>query len=159
TFIMPDGTRSRFTYAATMDLEIIDDLFRNTIAAAEVLQVDAAFRQTLATTLTKLPPLQISAKTGRLQEWIEDYDEAEPGHRHISPLFALYPGRQITLTGTPALAEAARKSLDFRLSHKGGQTGWSRAWIVNFLARLQEGDRAYDSLIALLRDNTTSTLL
>jgi alpha-L-fucosidase 2 len=94
-----------------------------------------------------------------LQEWIEDYGEPEPGHRHISHLFALFPGREITLRGTPDLAVAARKSVDYRLSHKGGQTGWSRAWIINIFARFEDGDQAHDSILALLRDNTTKTLL
>ncbi len=159
SFFLPDGSKSRFTYAATMDLEIINDLFTSTIAAARELQTDTEFQQKLAATLKRLPPLQISKKTGRLQEWIEDYDEPEPGHRHISHLFALYPGHEITLHGTPELATAARKSVDYRLSHHGGQTGWSRAWIVNFFARFQDGDQAHDSLLALLRDNTTNTLL
>jgi alpha-L-fucosidase 2 len=159
TFVLPDGSKSRFTYAATMDLEIIHDLFTNTIAAADALHLDTAFQQRLTATLQRLPPLQISVRTGRLQEWIDDYDEVEPGHRHISHLFAMYPGHEITLRGTPALAAAARKSVDYRLSHKGGQTGWSRAWIVNFFARFEDGDQAHDSLLALLRDNTTRTLL
>ena len=159
TFILPDGTRSRFTYAATMDLEIIHDLFTNTIAAARELKQDAAFVDRLETTLKRVQPLQISAKTGRLQEWIKDYDEAEPGHRHISHLFALFPGKEITVRGTPELAAAARKSVDYRLSHKGGQTGWSRAWIINMFARFADGDQAHDSINALLRDNTTKTLL
>ncbi len=159
SFFLPDGSKSRFTYAATMDLEIINDLFTNTIAAARELQTDSEFQQKLAATLKRLPPLRISKKTGRLQEWIEDYDEPEPGHRHISHLFALYPGHEITLHGTPELATAARKSVDYRLSHHGGQTGWSRAWIVNFFARFEDGDQAHDSLLALLRDNTTNTLL
>lgn len=158
-FFLPDRTTSRFTYSATMDLEIIHDLFTNTIAAAQVMGQDEPFVRTLRSTLAKLPPLQISGKTGRLQEWIEDYDEPEPGHRHLSHLYALYPGRQITLRGTPALTAAARSSMEYRLSHAGGQTGWSRAWIVNFYARLEEGTLAHDSLVALLRDNTTNTLL
>lgn len=159
SFLLPDGSRSRFTYAATMDLQIIQDLFTNTIAAARVLGIEPEFQATLASTLTRLPPPQISAASGRLQEWIEDYREPEPGHRHISHLFAVHPGRQITPRGTPALSAAAHKSLEHRLANQGGQTGWSRAWIVNFFARFEEGDRAYDSLLALLRDNTTSTLL
>jgi alpha-L-fucosidase 2 len=159
TFFLPDGSRSRFTYAATMDLEIIHDLFTNTIAAARELETDAELQQRLADTLKRLPPLQISTKTGRLQEWIKDYDEPEPGHRHISHLFALYPGHEITLRGTPELAIAARKAVDYRLSHKGGQTGWSRAWIINMFARFEDGESAHDSINALLRDNTTKTLL
>jgi alpha-L-fucosidase 2 len=159
SFFLPDGSRSRFTYAATMDLQIIHDLSTKTIAAAKELGVDPDFQAVLARTIERLPPMQISPVSGRLQEWIEDYREPEPGHRHISHLFALHPGNQITPRGTPELAAAARKSLDHRLSHQGGQTGWSRAWIVNFFARFEDGDQAYASLIALLRDNTTSTLL
>ena len=159
SFFLPDGTRSRFTYAATMDLQIIEDLFTKTMMAARELKVDAAFQQTLAATVKRLPPQQISKATGRLQEWIEDYREVEPGHRHISHLYALYPGDAITPRGTPALAAAARASLDDRLKHDGGQTGWSRAWVINFLARFESGDEAYDSVRALMRDNTTSTLL
>jgi alpha-L-fucosidase 2 len=159
SFFLPDGTRSRFTYAATMDLQIIEDLFAKTMMAARELNVDAEFQRTLAETMKRLPPQQISKATGRLQEWIEDYREVEPGHRHISHLYALYPGDGITPRGTPALAAAARASLDDRLKHDGGQTGWSRAWVINFLARFESGDEAYDSVRALLRDNTTSTLL
>ena len=81
--------------------------------------------------------------------------EVEPGHRHISHLYAVYPGSQITPRGTPALAAAARTTLDDRLAHGGGQTGWSRAWIINMLARFGDGDEAYDSVRALLRDNTS----
>ncbi len=157
-FRLPDGTTSKFTYAATMDLQIIHDLFTRTMAAARVLNIDAPFVATLEQTLKRLPPLQVS-QSGRLQEWIEDYDEPEPGHRHMSHLYAVFPGDQITLRGTPALAAAARKSLDYRLSHKGGQTGWSRAWIINFFARFEDGDAAHDSLVNLLRENTTDTLL
>jgi alpha-L-fucosidase 2 len=155
---MADGSTSMFTYAATMDLEIIHDLFSNCIEASEILSIDAAFREQLRSALVKLPPLQISTKTGRLQEWIEDYDEPEPGHRHMSHLFGLHPGRQITLQGTPELAQAARKSLEYRLSHGGGHTGWSRAWIINFWARLQEGDKAYENVVMLLQKSTLPNL-
>jgi alpha-L-fucosidase 2 len=159
SFYLPDGTRSRFTYGATMDLQIIEDLFAKTTLAARELKKDEEFQRTLTATVKRLAPQQISKTTGRLQEWIEDYREVEPGHRHISHLYAFYPGDAITLRGTPALAAAARKSLDDRLKHDGGQTGWSRAWVINFLARFEAGDEAYDSVRALLRDNTTSTLL
>lgn len=159
SFYLPDGTRSRFTYAATMDLQIIADVFDKTMMAARELHVNGDFQRTLAAAMKRLPPPQISKTTGRLQEWIEDYREVEPGHRHISHLYALYPGDAITPRGTPALAAAARRSLDDRLKHDGGQTGWSRAWVINFLARFESGDEAYDSVRALLRDNTTATLL
>jgi alpha-L-fucosidase 2 len=158
TFLTKDGKRSKFTYGATMDLEIVHDLFTSTIAAAERLGIDSALRMQLQTALRRLAPLQVSP-SGRLQEWIEDYQEADPGHRHVSHLFAVHPGRQITLRGTPELAAAARKSLEHRLSHGGGGTGWSRAWIANMWARLGDGDRAYESLKALLAENTSPALL
>ncbi|MGD8499854.1 MAG: hypothetical protein PVJ86_04360, partial [Phycisphaerales bacterium] len=95
---------------------------------------------------------------GRLMEWDEEYEEPSPGHRHISHLFALHPGTQITVSGTPELAAAARKSLEYRLSHGGGHTGWSRAWIINFWARLQDGEKAHENVLALLRKSTLPNL-
>lgn len=158
TFLLPDGRRVQFSYGATMDLMLIYDLFHNCIEASKVLGVDDNFRMELQAALDKLAPLQISKKTGRLQEWIEDYNEPKPGHRHMSHLFGLYPGRQMTLSGTPQLAEAARKSLEYRLSHGGGRTGWSRAWIINFQARLHNGEQAYNNVTALLAKSTLPNL-
>jgi len=158
SFRKADGTTSMFTYAATMDLEIIHDLFTNCMEAAKVLDADAAFRDQLTSALSRLAPLQISGKTGRLQEWVEDYEEPEPGHRHVSHLFGLHPGRQITLQGTPALAQAARKSLEYRISHGGGHTGWSRAWMINLWARLQDGDKAHENVVKLLEKSTLPNL-
>ncbi|MEK7398766.1 MAG: glycoside hydrolase family 95 protein [Candidatus Poribacteria bacterium] len=162
SFRKPDGATSMFTYAATMDLEIIYDLFTNCIEAIDALSenepFDVEFRAELVSALDRLAPLQISEKTGRLQEWVEDYDEPEPGHRHMSHIYALHPGRQITLRGTPHLAEAIRKSLEYRLSHGGGHTGWSRAWLVNFMARLEEPEKAYANLRLLLEKCTLKNL-
>ena len=107
--------------------------------------------------LDRLPPYQIG-KHGQLQEWLKDFDEAEPGHRHISHLFALHPGHSITLRGTPELAQAARVSLERRLANGGGGTGWSRAWIVNFFARLGDGDQAHENLTTLLAKSTLPNL-
>lgn len=158
SFQKADGTRSLFTYAATIDLEIIHELFTNCIDCLDVLNIDADFREELVSSLERLAPLQISEKTGRLQEWIYDYDEPEPGHRHMSHMYGLHPSCQITLRGTPELAEAARKSLEYRLQHGGGQTGWSRAWLVNFLARLEDAEEAYNHLHALLARCTLTNL-
>ena len=157
-FRLPDGSTSMFTYGSTMDLEIIHELFTDCIAASTLLNTDADFRTKLQGALQRLAPLQISRKTGRLQEWIEDYDEPEPGHRHMSHLFGLFPGTEITLRGTPELTQAARKSLEYRLSHGGGHTGWSRAWIINFWARLEEGEQAYANVQALLQHSTATNL-
>ena len=158
SFLKLDGTRSLFTYAATIDLEIIHELFTNCIACIDVLGEDSDLREELVSALDRLAPLQISEKTGRLQEWIYDYDEPEPGHRHMSHMYGLHPSCQITLRGTPELAEAARKSLEHRLAHGGGGTGWSRAWLVNFLARLEDGEEAFNHLQTLLAKCTLTNL-
>ena len=160
-FTKPDGTRGMFTYAATMDLMIIRDLLENCLAAASDLGGDSfepAFQDKLRDTLTRLAPIQISPKTGRIQEWVQDYDEPEPGHRHMSHMYALHPGQQITPRGTPELAAAARKSLDTRLAHGGGGTGWSRAWLVSFFARLHDGTEAHKHLHELFARCTLPNL-
>ncbi len=116
------------------------------------------FRKQVAAARDRLPPMKIG-KHGQLQEWLEDYDEPQPGHRHISHLFALHPGDQITLRGTPELARAARVSLERRLQAGSGHTGWSRAWIINFWARLEEGNLAHENIVALLAKSTLPNLL
>ena len=141
----------------SMDTQILTDLFTHTMASAEILGADADFRETLRATLKRLPEPKIG-KHGQIQEWVEDSDEPEPGHRHMSHLFALHPGTQITLRGTPELAKGARAVLDRRLAHGGGHTGWSRAWMVNFWARLEEAELAYENLLALLRKSTSPNL-
>ncbi len=158
SFRKPDGTTSMFTYGSTMDLEIVHDLFSNVIAASEILQTDADLRQQLRDALARLAPLQISPKTGRLQEWIEDYDEPEPGHRHISHMYGVYPSSQLVSDANGAFRAAARKSLEYRLSHGGGHTGWSRAWVINLWARFCDGGQAYENVQALLRKSTLRNL-
>lgn len=154
---LPDGTIGRLCMGPTMDTEIAHALFSRVIEASEVLGIDTEFRQRVTATRAKLPPLQIG-KHGQLQEWLGDYDEPDPGHRHISHLFALHPGNQITLRGTPELAKAARTTLERRLQAGSGHTGWSRAWIINFWARLEEGDTAYENIVALLAKSTHPNL-
>jgi len=156
---LPDGTKSQFTYAATMDLEIIHDLFAAFREATYALGVkDEALLARMDEAERRLPPLQISKRTGRLQEWIADYEETEPGHRHISHLFGLYPGSLITAEGSPEFFAAARASLDGRLAAGGGGTGWSRAWIINFAARFRDPVLFYQNLLALLRKSTLPNL-
>lgn len=154
---LPDGTEGHLCMGASMDTQIITDLFQNCLAAAAVLGRDADFAAKLEATLRRLPPISIG-RHGQIMEWSEDYDEPEPGHRHISHLFALHPGRQITRHGTPELARAARVTLERRLAHGGGHTGWSRAWIINFWARLGDGEQAYQNLVALLQKSVAPNL-
>lgn len=157
TFINPKNNKvTRITYAATIDNQIITELFNACIKSAEILKKDPELVLEMKETLKKLPPVLIGAD-GTIREWIEDYKEAEPGHRHMSHLFGLHPGTQIT-TDTPELFEAARKTIEKRLANGGGHTGWSRAWIVNFYARLLDGENAYKHLLALLRKSTLPNL-
>ena len=142
----------------TMDFEIIHDVFTHLIKASEILGADAGQRDGWKNILEEIPPLQIG-KHGQLQEWLEDYEEEEPGHRHFSHLLALFPGDQITLRGTPKLAQAARVSLERRLAARGGHTGWSRSWVVGLCARLGEGDLAEEHLRHLITDFATGSLL
>jgi alpha-L-fucosidase 2 len=156
TFKTKAGEIATLVMGPTMDHMIIRDLFSNTIQASKLLNRDAAFRKALEKTLERLSPTVIGSD-GRIMEWTEEFEEPEPGHRHISHLFALHPGKEIT-TRTPALMDAARKTIDYRISHGGGHTGWSRAWIINFFARLHDGDTAYENLTALVRKSTLPNL-
>ncbi len=156
-FRTTDGQQANVCMGPTMDMEILWDLFTHCIQASETLGIDDDFRAKLSDTRARLAPLQIG-KHGQLQEWLVDFDEPEPGHRHMSHMFALHPGSQITLTGTPELAKAARVSIERRLANGGGHTGWSRAWIINFWARLADGDRAYENVRALLAKSTLPNL-
>ncbi len=141
-FIDDQGKTVSLTYASTMDLEIIHDLLTHTIAATKILNTDADFRARCETALANLAPLQI-AKDGRLQEWVEDFKEQDPHHRHASHLFAVYPGDQIT-DATPDLEAAAKKSLIARTDK--GATEWAMAWRSAIWARFHEPENAYELL-------------
>ena len=157
SYRLANGQTAVTCMGPTMDTEIVTDLFNHCIQASELLGRDLEFRTQLQRTLKRLPPLRIG-KDGRLLEWLEEYVEPEPGHRHMSHLFALHPGNQITLRGTPDLAKAARAVLDARLAHGGGHTGWSRAWIINFFARLEDGEECSEHLQALFQKSTNPNL-
>lgn len=150
------GTAS-MVMGPTMDHMIIRDLFQNTIKAGQILDTDKAFRKKLEKALEKLTPIR-TGSDGRILEWSEELEEHEPGHRHISHLYGLHPGNQITQQEHPELLEAARKTIDYRLAHGGGHTGWSRAWIINFFARPKDGEKAYENVYALLRNSTLDNL-
>lgn len=154
---LPNGQVGILSMGPSMDHQIITGLFTQVIRASEILGIDAAFRDRVAATRKKIPPPAIG-KHGQIQEWADDYDEPDPGHRHISQLFALHPGDQITVHGTPELARAARATIERRLANGGGHTGWSRAWIINFWARLQDGEQAHANYQALLAKSTLPNL-
>lgn len=142
-----DGFVGQTTMGPTMDMQIGRELFTNTITAARLLGIDEAFADTLEQLKGRLAPNQISEKTGGVQEWIRDYDETEPTHRHVSQLYGLYPYDEINAAETPLMVDAARQTL-LRRGDEG--TGWSRAWKINFWARLEDGDHALKVLKGLL---------
>ena len=132
----------------TMDNEIVRELFTMTADSCRILGIEPEFETLLREKLSRLAPISIG-KHGQIMEWSEDFDEPEPGHRHISHLFALHPAAQIN-RNTPELMEAARVTLNRRLSAGGGHTGWSRAWVTTFFARLGDGDACLGNLYDLL---------
>ncbi|WP_341281299.1 glycoside hydrolase family 95 protein [Paenibacillus sp. FSL H8-0537] len=156
-YTLPGGESGVLCVGASMDFQIIRALFGACITSCEILNRDQPFAEELAATLERLPRPQIG-QYGQVQEWMEDYEEPEPGHRHISHLFALYPGDEFNLEQTPELAAASRVTLERRLSAGGGHTGWSRAWIINFWARLQDGEKAFSNVLALLDHSTLPNL-
>ncbi|MBN8823191.1 MULTISPECIES: glycoside hydrolase family 95 protein [unclassified Spirosoma] len=152
-FIDSTGKAQGVSVATTMDMSIIWDLFTNVIEASTALNQDNAFRELLVAKRSKLFPLQIG-KQGQLLEWNKEFAETDPHHRHISHLFGLHPGRQITPL-TPTYFAAARKTLELR-GDEG--TGWSKGWKINWWARLQDGNHAYSLIRQLMQyTNTTGT--
>ena len=154
---LPSGQVGILSMGPSMDHQIITGLFTQVIRASEILGVDAALRERVTATRKKIPP-PVIGRHGQIQEWAEDYEEPDPGHRHISQLFALHPSDQITVHATPQLARAARATIERRLANGGGHTGWSRAWIINFWARLQDGEQAHANYQALLTKSTLPNL-
>ncbi|SDJ56470.1 alpha-L-fucosidase 2 [Lachnospiraceae bacterium G41] len=157
TYILPNGEKGVICKGATMDNEIIRELLLACIEAEKVLKnSEDSITDRAVKNLEKIPELKIS-KNGTIMEWNEDYEEAEPGHRHISQLFALYPAWQIN-EKTPELFEAAKKTIERRLSFGGGHSGWSRAWIINMYARLGMGNEALENLHTLIEKQTLPNL-
>lgn len=138
--------KSQLTYGSTIDIQIIEEVFNNFEEAANLLNMDKDLVARVNLVRKDLPKVKIT-KQGTIQEWIEDYEEVEPGHRHMSHLLGLYPGKSIR---SSAALEAARKTIEKRLSAGGGHTGWSLAWIINFYARLQDGEQANTHLTELI---------
>ncbi|MFS8500544.1 MAG: glycoside hydrolase family 95 protein [Caldicoprobacter sp.] len=156
-FITPEGKRCAVSMASTMDMSIIWDLFTHCIEASRILNIDEDFRQQLERARERLYKPRIG-RFGQLQEWFDDFDEHEPGHRHVSHLYGLYPGHQFTFKNEPHLVEACKRSLERRLQHGGGHTGWSCAWIINLWARLREPEQAYKYVQVLLKRSTYPNL-
>lgn len=169
TYIMPNGESGCVCIGSAMDMEILRDLFTECCEAAKILKENintcvipsvtnvSLLQGQIEEALKKLPPIRIDS-TGRIMEWMEEYEEKELGHRHMSHLYALYPSDQISVDQTPELAEAAKKTLKTRLSHGGGYTGWSRAWIINFYAKLRDAESAAENIRLMLTNSTYPNL-
>ena len=152
-FLSPrEGVPAAVAPGATMDMALVREVFANTVAAARILERDDAFATDLSRKLARLSPYRIGAR-GQLQEWSEDFAEVEPEHRHLSHLYGVYPGNQITLDSAPELFRAARHSLELR---GDAATGWSMGWKISMWARLFDGDRAH-RIITNLFTPVTST--
>jgi alpha-L-fucosidase 2 len=152
-----EDKRLTLSMGTSMDQQIIRETFTNTLEAAGILGIDDDFTAEVEAALARLAPPQIGSD-GRIMEWAREYEEAEPGHRHMSHLYGLHPGNQFTWTRTPDFVEAARETIEARLRHGGGHTGWSRAWLINFGARLLDGDFAHEQVRLLLAKSTHPNL-
>ena len=141
-----DSIATSICMGPTMDVQLLGELFSSTSAAAGILGIDKDFSDSLAAATKRFPPMRVDSR-GRLMEWLEEYAEVEPQHRHVSHLYGLHPGNSISTLRSPELAEACRNTLKVR---GDGGTGWSRAWKINFFASLGDGDHALKLLKALL---------
>jgi alpha-L-fucosidase 2 len=158
-FITPEGEKASVCMGPAMDLQIVRHLFTACISASEELDTDKKFRNKLKAQLQNLTPVKIGAD-GRILEWNdESLKEASPGHRHMSHLYGLYPSNEYNWNDKPEYMKASTRVLEERLKHGGGHTGWSRAWIINFYARLLDGEEAHESINALLAESTLPNML
>ena len=149
-FINEKGIKAASTLGAAMDQQLIEDIFSIYRQSAEILKVKTALLSTIKTQLEGLRPGVQLGPDGRILEWDRPYEEPEKGHRHMSHLYAFHPGNTITLSQTPAYFDAVKKTLQYRLDHGGAGTGWSRAWLINFSARLMDGQMTHDHIQKLI---------
>ncbi|MCB9844806.1 MAG: glycoside hydrolase family 95 protein [Phycisphaeraceae bacterium] len=151
------GKRLSLSMGGSMDQQIIADVFDMVIEAGEAIGSEDAALEDVRAARARLAPGIVVGDDGRLREWAQPYQEAEPGHRHMSHLYALHPGDDITRS-SPEAFQAARRSIEARLAQGGGHTGWSRAWLINFFARLGDGDQAHENIRLLLAKSTLPNL-
>ncbi|WP_308635431.1 glycoside hydrolase family 95 protein [Paenibacillus silvisoli] len=156
-FYDSEGRSLAICMGPTMDTQLLLELFDSILEMSAVTGESTEWLERIQQTKDRLPPMRI-LPDGRLAEWMEDFGEPEPGHRHIAHLYGLHPAGIITPDGTPELAAAAERSLEYRLEHGGGQTGWSRAWLACFYARLYKGDEAQVHVKHMLANNVLPNL-
>ncbi len=159
TYRLPNGEEGSFSYGTDMDNRIIEHLLKATIESAKDLGISDTDSDVLKyrNLLSKIEGVAVT-KEGTIREWPFEYEETEPGHRHISQLYGLFPGCSINYERNRELAEACRRTIEKRLKNGGGHTGWSQAWIMNFWASLHDGEKCYESLNSLLKNSTLPNL-
>jgi alpha-L-fucosidase 2 len=156
-FATPDGKTAMTSAGCTMDLALIRELFSNCMEASRILRTDAEFAAKLKTARDRLIPYRIGSH-GQLQEWSVDFEEKTPGQRHMSHMYPLFPGSEFTSRRNKEFWQASRVSLERRLAAGGAYTGWSRAWAINFEARLLDGEKAWEMVLMLLQHSTGPNL-
>lgn len=156
-FIDNAGRVCSVSCTSTLDLALIKELFINFLEACAILGIEEAFTKDVKQRLVLLPEFQVGSY-GQLQEWSQDFIESDAGHRHFSPVFALYPGNSISRKKQPKLALACKKLIERRTAHHGGQIGWSCAWLINLWARLGDGNSALFYLKQLLKNSVYDNL-
>jgi alpha-L-fucosidase 2 len=163
-FIARDGSASQLTYGSTMDIEIISEIFSACVEMIDVLSqknkgFDNSFKAEILAAMKRLPPIQISERTGGIQEWAEDLEEKHIGHRHVSALYGVYPGRLISPKGTPELAAAAKWTIDRKFMNGYDGQGWSLGWIACIWARLLEPEKAHAALQEIFEKHVLYNLM
>lgn len=149
-FINEKGKKAATTLGAAMDQQLISDIFSIYIQINQILGIDSPLLEKVKTQHSKLRPGVLLGSDGRILEWDQPYEEPEKGHRHMSHLYAFHPGAAITRSQTPQYFEAVKKTLNYRLANGGAGTGWSRAWLINFSARLLDGEMAHENIQKLI---------
>ncbi|MCL2832801.1 MAG: glycoside hydrolase family 95 protein [Treponema sp.] len=157
TFVTNDGQKAAICMSPAMDIQILKELFAAFENTCDILGQESNLRNEIAQKIKRLPEIKLT-KDGRIREWLDDFAEADPGHRHVSHLFALHPGSQIT-EKTPELLNAAEKTLLHRIENGSGHTGWSAAWMSNFWARLKKGNMALKHIMGILGGKTIENML
>ncbi len=149
-FINANGKKVSTTLGAAMDQQLISDIFSIYLQINQILGIETALSEKVKVQFSKLRPGVLLGADGRILEWDQPYEEPEKGHRHMSHLYAFHPGAAITKSKTPEYFEAVKKTLNYRLANGGAGTGWSRAWLINFSARLHDGEMAHDNIQKLI---------
>lgn len=157
-FITEDGEPAALCLGSAKDQQVIKELFTNYLSTAEILGVENEWIDTISEQIKNLRPGIRLASDGRILEWDREYEEFEPGHRHMSHLYAFHPGNQITYQRTSGLVKAAKKTMQYRMDHGGGHTGWSRAWLINLQARFLDGNLAHNNILLLLQKSMAPNL-